>query len=224
MNPNRRSAARVYVIAPAMLSWVLERLLQTGQPSIEVMGAAASAAAALDQMRERPGCLLVIAVDCEADLTQLAQVREALPAMHCVVVTGSRGTALADRAAAAGARGVVKNCELPRTLLDAVQTVHEGGLWIDRGPAGRMEPARHATPERRDPEKSKIATLTHRERQTIVAMTGDCGVPAKVIANRLCISENTLRNHLTSIYSKLEVCNRLDLYAYAMRHQLTNAG
>lgn len=41
-----------------------------------------------------------------------------------------------------------------------------------------------------------------------------------VIAGRLCISEHTLRNHLSSIYAKLDVCNRLDLYAYAMRHGL----
>jgi two-component system, NarL family, nitrate/nitrite response regulator NarL len=41
-----------------------------------------------------------------------------------------------------------------------------------------------------------------------------------VIASRLCISEHTLRNHLTSIYSKLGLSSRLDLYAYATRHRL----
>ncbi len=41
-----------------------------------------------------------------------------------------------------------------------------------------------------------------------------------MIASRLCISEHTLRNHLTSIYTKLQLSNRLDLYAYATRHSL----
>ena len=44
---------------------------------------------------------------------------------------------------------------------------------------------------------------------------------AKTIAQILYISEHTLRNHLTSIYNKLEVANRLELYAYAHKHGLT---
>ncbi len=63
---------------------------------------------------------------------------------------------------------------------------------------------------------------TLRERQTIAAMTSDAGAPGKVIADRLCISEHTLRNHLTSIYSKLGLSNRVDLYAYATRNRLTD--
>jgi DNA-binding CsgD family transcriptional regulator len=45
-----------------------------------------------------------------------------------------------------------------------------------------------------------------------------------VIAARLHVSEHTLRNHLTSIYSKLGLPNRLALYAYAHRHGLTEPG
>ena len=71
-----------------------------------------------------------------------------------------------------------------------------------------------------DSDHSKIASLTMRERQTIAAVTSDASVPVKVIASRLCISEHTLRNHLTSIYSKLGVCGRLGLYAYASQHAL----
>jgi DNA-binding NarL/FixJ family response regulator len=176
-------------------------------------------------MGRDPPCLVAIAADCDADLAQLALVQATLPATRCLVITGSRDVNLFDRAVLAGARGVVRTSESPATLLKAVEKVNEGELWIDRGATSRifMEMARQKAAEGRDPEKSKIATLTMRERQTIAAVTGDCAAPAKVIAGRLCISEHTLRNHLTSIYSKLEVTNRLDLYAYAMRHQLTEA-
>ena len=44
--------------------------------------------------------------------------------------------------------------------------------------------------------------------------------PGKVIAQRLNISEHTLRNHLTSIYRKLSVSNRAELHAYVNRHGL----
>jgi two-component system, NarL family, nitrate/nitrite response regulator NarL len=121
-----------------------------------------------------------------------------------------------------GVRGVVKKCEPPQILLKAIERVHEGELWIDRGAAGRifLEMARLKVAQRNDPQQLQIATLTSRERQTIAAVAGDASAPGKVIASRLCISEHTLRNHLTSIYSKLGLSNRLDLYAYAARHNL----
>jgi two-component system, NarL family, nitrate/nitrite response regulator NarL len=117
---------------------------------------------------------------------------------------------------------VVKKREAPAALIKAIEKVHEGELWIDRGATSRifMEMARQKSAERNDPEKSKISMLTSRERQTIAAVASDASAPGKVIAGRLCISEHTLRNHLTSIYGKLGLSSRVDLYAYATKHSL----
>ncbi len=142
----------------------------------------------------------------------------------CVLlVTGSSDSGLLDKAVLAGVRGVVRTNDPPAILLKAIEKVHEGELWIDRGATSRifMEMARQKAAQGSDPEKTKIATLTSRERQTIAAVASDASAPGKVIAGRLCISEHTLRNHLTSIYSKLGLCSRLDLYAYATKHSLT---
>jgi two-component system, NarL family, nitrate/nitrite response regulator NarL len=132
---------------------------------------------------------------------------------------------LIDKMVLAGARGVVRTTDPPAALLKAIEKVEAGELWIDRGATSRifLEMARQKAAEGNNPEKTKIATLTTRERQAIAAVAGDAAAPAKVIARRLCISEHTLRNHLTSIYSKLELTNRLDLYAYATRHRLTES-
>ncbi|HEU4776475.1 MAG TPA: helix-turn-helix transcriptional regulator, partial [Telluria sp.] len=46
------------------------------------------------------------------------------------------------------------------------------------------------------------------------------GAPNHSLAQSLFISEHTLRNHLVSIYKKLGVANRLELYVYAVKHQL----
>jgi DNA-binding CsgD family transcriptional regulator len=48
----------------------------------------------------------------------------------------------------------------------------------------------------------------------------DAAAPGKVLARRLRMSEHTLRNHLSSIYGKLGLANRLDLYAWTVRHQV----
>ncbi len=86
-------------------------------------------------------------------------------------MTNSADVAWLDKAVIAGVRGVVRTGEAPPTLLKAIDKVHEGEFWIDRGATSRifMEMARQKAADRNDPEKSKIATLTTRERQTIAA-------------------------------------------------------
>ena len=71
-----------------------------------------------------------------------------------------------------------------------------------------------------DPESDKIATLTTRERE-VISLIGE-GIKNKQIAERLFISETTVRHHLTSIFSKLEVADRVELLIYAMRHGLAS--
>ena len=71
-----------------------------------------------------------------------------------------------------------------------------------------------------DPDRVRIGTLTVREREIVAITAGNAGATAKTIAQILFISEHTLRNHLTSIYNKLEVANRLELFAYAHKHGL----
>jgi DNA-binding CsgD family transcriptional regulator len=62
--------------------------------------------------------------------------------------------------------------------------------------------------------------LTNRERQVIKLVNE--GLRNSQIAKRLCISEVTVRNHLTSIFRKLEVANRFQLVAYAFQHGLAS--
>lgn len=221
MSGVRSRPVQVFVVAPAMVCWGLERLVQSAHPRIELAGTATSLAEACGALRKGAADVVVLLADGEADIEQLGEF-VAAGAGHCLVVTGSHDNALADKAVLAGARGVVRTWDAPGTLLKAIGKVDEGELWIDRGATSRifMEMARQKAQESRDPEKTRIAGLTQRERQAIAACASDAAAPAKVIARRLCISEHTLRNHLTSIYSKLELTNRLDLYAFATRHNL----
>lgn len=216
---------QVHLVAQPLLCWGLERLVQTAHPRLEVVGMAASMADSLPLLERNAPHVVVLDLDGDEPPDSLAQLQAHTHA-RLLALTGSDDAGMLDRAVLAGVRGVVRKREPPATLLKAIEKVHEGELWIDRGATSRifMEMARQKAAERNDPEKSKIATLTMRERQTIVAVASDASAPGKVIAGRLCISEHTLRNHLTSIYSKLGLCNRLDLYAYASKHSLNKLG
>ena len=69
-------------------------------------------------------------------------------------------------------------------------------------------------------EASRIESLTDRERE-VIRLIGE-GLKNKQIAERLSISEATVRHHLTSIFAKLDVEDRFELVVYAYRHDLAN--
>jgi two-component system, NarL family, nitrate/nitrite response regulator NarL len=215
---------QVHLVAQPLVCWGLERLVQTAHPRLEVSGMGASLAECMPLIERNAPDVVVLDLDGDEPAGPLAQL-EAENRTKVLVLTGSSDVEMLDRAILAGVRGVVKKREPPATLLKAIEKVYEGELWIDRGATSRifMEMARQKAAEKNDPDRSRIATLTMRERQTIIAVSSDASAPGKVIAGRLCISEHTLRNHLTSIYSKLGLSNRLDLYAYASKHSLNKA-
>lgn len=221
MQSVRVKPVQVFLVAPPMVSWGLERLVQTAHPRLELRGCTDSIDAAIVTMEVDTPDVIVAHIDGEESLGSLAELHRRVRA-SVLLVTGSQDSAVLDKAVLAGVRGVVKTNDPPAILLKAIEKVHEGELWIDRGATSRifMEMARQKAAQGNDPERNKIATLTSRERQTIAAVASDASAPGKVIAGRLCISEHTLRNHLTSIYSKLGLSSRLDLYAYATKHSL----
>ena len=221
MQVGQDPSIKVHLVALPLVRWGLEQLVRGAHPQFEIVSTASFVHESLPLLERHAPDVVVLDLDGVEGADDLAEL-QANARAKVIVLTASHDRALLDRVVMTGVRGVVKKCEPPQILLKAIEKVHEGELWIDRGAAGRifLEMARQKAAQRNDPQKSKIATLTSRERQTIAAVAGDASAPGKVIASRLCISEHTLRNHLTSIYSKLGLSSRLDLYAYATRHSL----
>lgn len=220
MNNNQPRSIQVLIVASPLVAWGLERLVQSAESGCDLAGTASAPREALRIVGTTRVDVLVVASE---DLPT-AEIAEfcAECAAKVLLVTHSADEAWLDNAVISGVRGVVRTGEPASTLLKAIAKVQAGELWIDRSATTRifLQMARRKAAESDDPHRSKIATLTARERQTIAALTTDAAAPGKVIADRLCISEHTLRNHLTSIYNKLGLSNRLDLYAYATRHRL----
>jgi DNA-binding NarL/FixJ family response regulator len=139
---------------------------------------------------------------------------------HIIVFTEIRDQKAIDVAVFNGARGVVYKEEPTQTILKAIQKVHDGELWLDRKTTGRvfinfLHAGRKAPA---DSVTERIATLTRKERTIINAFANEAGASNKKIARTLGISEQTLRNHLTSIFNKLEITNRFDLFMFAKLH------
>jgi len=117
----------------------------------------------------------------------------------------------------AGAHGFCKSDIAAALLCKAVQLVFEGEYWIQRKLITRVisDMARNANtlvthPE--GPDDSLISTLTPRELQ--VARMVHLGGNNKMIARELDISERTVKAHLSAIFRKLDIENRLHLALY----------
>ncbi len=216
---------RVALWASQLTCWGLERLFESSAALFEFVGATTHAAG-LDELvaGARPQVLVLESDDCPCEdlLERLAR----LAPLRIVLLTTCREESVLDKAIMSGVRGVVRPQDAPQVLLKAIEKIHEGELWIDRGTTARifMELARRKADEVDDPETARIRTLTAREREMIQAVAREAAAPGKVIARHLCISEHTLRNHLSSIYNKLGLSNRMDLYAFATRHRLDRPG
>lgn len=225
MSEQDSAPIRVFLIDDhRTILWGLERLIETGKPAMRVVGSATSYTEALKLLDAAAPDVIVLDLDLgkESGLDAIPRLIAA-SAAKILVLTGVRDSSVHDKAVLAGARGVVGKEAPAETILTAIARVHEGELWLDRAATGRIFVVfsrKGATPPA-DPEQQKIESLTDREREIVAVTANNAGANAQAIAEKLHISEHTLRNHLTSIYGKLGVANRLELFAYAHKHNLT---
>ena len=195
--------------------------LMRDEPGLTVVGQAVNAAEAIACARTRPDVIIIdLILGSENSLDFLSDLIEAGEGARVLVVTGVSDPQCHLRAVQLGAMGVVLKTESPGCLFKAIRKVHTGEMWLNRSMmASAMAEAFRATAAKKpDPESAKIANLSSRERQVIVMLSQ--GLKNKEIANRLFISEKTVGHHLSSIFSKLDVKDRLELLVYAYRHNL----
>jgi two-component system nitrate/nitrite response regulator NarL len=211
------------------LLWGLEKLINAEMPRMQVMATARNAEEALACLaHETPDVVLLdLDLDGQSGLTLLPALLHQ-SRTRVLVLTGERQQNVLDQAVQKGARGILRKDASAEHVLKAIEKTHEGELWLDRGTLGRVftEFKYPAGVPKPDPETLRQASLTARERRIIALVVQSQGASNKALAQSLFISEHTLRNHLSSVYQKLDVANRLELYVYATRHQLgtTDAG
>ena len=114
-----------------------------------------------------------------------------------------------------GARGIVLKESSPDTLLECIRRVSRGEQWIDSETMTRaLDTIRRRESMTSDPNR----TLTARELE-IVRMIAQ-GLRNKAIAERLFISEGTVKIHLHNVYEKLGLDGRLELMLHAQKQGL----
>jgi DNA-binding NarL/FixJ family response regulator len=194
----------------------LRHLLER-QADFEVVATCADAGATLEAVREhRPDILVLdLRMPGHGGLDVLRALDEIGAECRTVLLTAAVTDAEALEAVRLGASGLVLKESSPDTLLECIRRVYEGGEWIDRDTASR---AVRGTLEREEATRQATETLTPREIE-IVRMVAQ-GLRNRMIAERLSISEGTVKVHLHNIYEKLGVGGRLELVLCAQQRGL----
>lgn len=218
MPETAREPIRVLLVDDHVVVRAGLKMLIESQATMKVVGEAGNKNDALAlASREQPDIILLDlylgeenAVDFIPELISKAEES------RIVILTGVRNPEEHQRAVKLGAMGVALKETSPQLLLKCIERVHAGEVWLDRFLTSNLivELRRnHHKPTKKEEEDSAISRLTDRERE-VIALVGQ-GLKNKQIADRLCISEITVRHHLTSIFEKLKVCDRLELLIFA---------
>jgi DNA-binding NarL/FixJ family response regulator len=158
-------------------------------------------------------------------LDLLPQLLSAYNGGKVIVLTAFGDSEAHLRAVRLGARGLVLKERGAEELHEAILNVYAGELWLDRklttDMITRMIQPKKKT-ELEDREIAKLASLTEREHR-VVTLVGE-GLKNKGIAERLFVSESTVRHHLTSIFKKLHVSSRSELIILVQRQRSIQTG
>jgi two-component system nitrate/nitrite response regulator NarL len=198
------------------------RMLIESHPDLTIVGEAANGSEALARAENlQPDIILLdLSLGEESGLDLLPRLQSVAGQARVILLTGVRDPEQHRRAVRLGAMGVVLKEEAAHVLLDAIQKVHAGEVWLDPSMVASMlgELSRPRQAEEPNPEAARIASLSERECEIIALLCQ--GMANKQVANELSISEVTVRYHLSNIYQKLGVEGRLELVIYAFRHGL----
>jgi DNA-binding NarL/FixJ family response regulator len=191
----------------------LRRLLES-ESGFVVVGEAGSGQEALERSIELVPDILLLDLEApNSGFETLRQITSQATTVRALLLVGDQGQDQAVRALQLGARGAIRKVLSAEVLAKAIRCVHAGEYWIDRDSL-----ATWARSSGQGQSKAKQLGLTARERQIVSEITA--GATNRDIAAKFSISEQTVKRHLSNIYDKLGVFNRLELALYALANNL----
>lgn len=214
----RRDRSRQYTILlvddHALLRSGLTRLIE-GQSGFRVCGQAASGQDGLRLIEElRPDLAIVdIELGPVSGLELIRQMKTSTPGTLALVLSMHEESAYGERALQAGARGYICKAESDVSIMDAIQIVLDGELYMSRVLASRLA-ARYVDGRRLETD-SALGVLSNRELQ-VFELIGR-GQTSRQVAAFLNLSIKTVESHREHIKQKLSVVSASDLVRCAIQ-------
>jgi len=194
------------------------RALLSGQQDFVVVDEAASAEEAVEKaVLHRPDVVVMdIRMPGTNGIEATRAIKSKLPEVQVIILTSYAEDEMLFDAISAGAAGYVLKQGGGDDLVRAVRRVAEGDALLDPAVTQRvLARVRQAT---RQEQAAAFKDLTEQELRVLGLVSQ--GYTNKEIAKELFLGEGTVRNYVSSILSKLELTNRAEAAAYAVRHNL----
>ncbi len=206
-----RGIIPISIIVASQSCFVKEGIRKTVEieNDIEVIGEASSLPELLSLTKEKnPDILCIDTSLSDLDLMIIQQsIAENNGDTKILLLLHSLDDEFITRAMYLGIHGYIKDTSNPEVLLRAIRAVNNDEIWAERDILTRI--LRRFTGERNDNLVLLISRLTIREKEIFKLLAQ--GNSNKQIAKKLSISRNTVRNHISNIFQKLGVSNRLQI-------------
>lgn len=190
-------------------------MIVESQEDFEVVGEAADGAQAVDMVaRTRPDVVLMdVRMPVMDGIAATAQIVERTPSSRVIVLTTFDRDEHAFAALRAGASGFLLKSARAEVLVEAIRTVHRGDAVI--APTTTRRLLDQVAPTLPGPvrEPPGLARLTSREREVLVEVA--TGASNAEIAQRLFLSEATIKTHVGRLLSKLGARDRVQIVVLA---------
>lgn len=193
----------------------IKQLLELNE-DISVVGMASDGNECLSMLKEKEADVLLLDINMpnKNGLDTLKEIKESKLEIKVIILTVHNEADYLMRAVEIGANGYVLKDSGSAELVHAIQTVMEGDSYIQPD----MIPMLNSKMMIRNKDKEKINELTKREMEVLVLVSE--GMFNKEIADKLHISERTVKNHISSIFRKIDVADRTQAAVFAIRNSL----
>lgn len=186
----------------------LARLLGDAD-DLQIAGVATKTGDALDIVRERTVDVAIVDIEMpdHNGIDATAAIKRIDPSTQVIILSTHSGTKVMIDAVRAGCSGFVSKDRSSTELFDAIRTVASGGITLAPEQLAKLLPALHRADDVAEGE------LTNREYEVLELMA--TGLTNRAIGERLHLSENTIRNYVHRILTKLDVHSKLEAVAKA---------
>lgn len=189
-------------------------LLQSMSPPPDVVecGDLTSSTEMLTQQNDIDLVLLDLKLSDAVGVDSLLKLRKEAPEIPIIVLSGEQDPDVIRRCIDQGAMGFITKSATHDELLNAIQLIVAGGVYLPRDVMAGAIHARH--PQERS-DVALLASLSDRQREVLAYLLQ--GKPNKTISSKLDISQNTVKAHLSAIFRTLGARNRTEAVYFAAR-------
>jgi DNA-binding NarL/FixJ family response regulator len=196
------------------------------EPGMKVIGTAASGQEALNKLGKTEVDIILMDLNMpEMDgISTISRIMDINPNAKILTLTGYDDPDLVFRAMQTGAKGYILKTMVTSQLRQAILELVQGKVFLPTSLATKFFDEfqnKQQSEQRPDPVRQALLNyLTNREKEVLSLLTE--GITYKGVADKLVISETTVKTHVNNIFQKLQVNDRTQAVLYALKHGLVD--